>query len=316
MIHLLAHILPWVRPTAALPAMEGVLRPNQALDQARLLAEYPSPDNLVWQDDHLLFTSGNRILLVDSLHDGIREPEEILRFDTDITAMAAAGDGSLAVGLGAAGVSIVGGRHDGRAIASLGGNRLICPTALCFADPDTLFVCIGSGTHAPDEWQQDLLVRRASGSLWRVRLDGSDSVCLATQLAFPAGLLLRGDRRIAVAEAGRYRVLEFPSTERNAPRILLDELPGCPGRMAPASDGGAWLAVFAIGLSKTRALSHSYGLAIRLDQDFRPTASLHGRADGHRHGVTSCLEARGELFVACRGDNALLSADLTREPGN
>lgn len=296
--------------------MEGALRPNQALDNATLLAKCRAPDNLVWQDDHLLFTSGRQILLVDGLHDGVGEPEEILRFDTDVTAMAAADDGSLAVGLGTAGIAIVGGAHDGKAIAGLGGKHLICPTALCFADPDTLFVCIGSDTHAPDAWQRDLRAHRASGSLWRIRLDGSDPVCLAARLAFPAGLLLRDERWLVVSEAGRHRVLEFATVERSAPRVLLGDLPGCPGRLSPASDGGAWLAVFAIRLTRSPVPSRSYGLAVRLDRDFIPTASLHGRADGHRHGVASCLETRGELFVACRGGDALLSADLTREPGS
>jgi len=356
-------LLPGFRQAATVPSMDGALRPNQALDQAALLAEYAAPDNLVWQDDHLLFTSGKHILLLDGIDDGGGEPEEILTFDTEVTALAAALDGSLAVGLGAGGVSIIGGRHDGKAITSLGKKRLISPTALCFGDPDTLFICVGSDEHVPSDWQRDLLERRASGSVWRVTLDGAEPVCLAAHLAFPNGLLLRPGNRIAVSESWRHRILDFPTTERGAPRILLDDLPGYPGRLAPNSLGGAWLAVFAprsqlvefvlrekayrqrmmaeidpvywitpslragisfkepmqggavktLGIFKPWAPSRSYGLAVCLDADFIPVASLHSRADGHRHGVTSCLENRGELFVACRGDNALISADLAKE---
>lgn len=362
MIGALAQMLPWLRPAATVPSMDGALRPNQELDRATLLAECPGPDNLLWQDDHLLFTSGRRVLLLDSLHDGTAEPEEILHFDSDITALAAAKDGSLAVGLGASGIAIVGGAYDGTTIASLGGRKLIAPTALCFADPATLFVCVGSELHTPADWQRDLLERRTAGSLWRVALDGAAPVCLASNLAFPSGLLLHGGGRIAVAEAWRHRVLDFPIHERAAPRILLDDLPGYPGRLSPSSDGGAWLSVFAprsqlvefvlredryrhwmmetiepahwiaptlragisykepmqggavktLGIFKPWAPSRSYGLAVRLDRDFIPTASLHSRADGRRHGVTSCLENRGELIVACRGDNALVSADPTQ----
>ncbi len=96
-----------------MPSMNGALRPNQKLDHALLLAECPAPDNLLWQDDHLLFTSGKRVLLLDNLHQEEAEPEEILHFDGEITALAAAEDGSLAVALGAAGIVLVGGTYDG-----------------------------------------------------------------------------------------------------------------------------------------------------------------------------------------------------------
>jgi len=363
MIGTLLQKLPGFRQAATVPSMDGALRPNQALDQAALLAEYAAPDNLVWQDDQLLFTSGKHILLLDGIHDGKDKPEEILTFDSEVSALAAADDGSLAVGLGAAGITVVGGKHDGKAITNLGKKRLISPTALCFSDPDTLYICVGSDEHAPQDWQCDLLERRTSGSVWRVNLTDADAVCLAAHLAFPNGLLLRPGNRIAVSESWRHRILDFPTTERGAPRILLDDLPGYPGRLAANSLGGAWLAVFAprsqlvefvlrednyrqrmmseidpaywitpslragvsfkepmqggavktLGIFKPWAPSRSYGLAVCLDEEFIPVASLHSRADGHRHGVTSCLEGRGELFVACKGDNALISADLAKE---
>jgi hypothetical protein len=31
-------------------------------------------------------------------------------------------------------------------------------------------------------------------------------------------------------------------------------------------------------------------------------ASLHSRANGRRHGVTSCLEIEGRLFFCSKGD--------------
>jgi len=361
MIAGLAQRLLGMRPAATVPSMDGALRPNRALDEAATLAECAAPDNLVWQDDHLLFTSGKRVLLLDSLHlEG--EPEQILHFDGEITALAAAEDGSLAVGLGPSGIVMVGGAHDGRTITALGGRKLIAPTALGFSDPDTLFVCLGSDLHPAADWQRDLLERRATGSVWRVPLDGGAPACLAVQLAWPNGLLLH-DGRIAVSEAWRHRLLDFPSRQRGAPRVLLDDLPGYPGRLSPAPDGGAWLSVFAprtqlvefvlredryrhwmmqtiepahwiapslraglsykepmqggavktLGIFKPWAPSRSYGLAVRLDRDFIPTASLHSRADGRRHGVTSCLESKGELIVACKGDDVLVSAELAQE---
>jgi len=311
----LTHRLPWMRPAPTAPSLHGALRPNQELDRAMLLAECPAPDNLVWQDDHLLFTSGKRVLLLDSLHQESAEPEEILHFDGEITALAAAEDGSLAVALGAAGIVIVGGAHDGKTITSLGGRKLIAPTALAFSGAETLFVCVGSDLHAIGDWQRDLRERRASGSVWRLSLGSGAALCLASDLGYPSGLLLH-DGRIAVSEAWRYRLLDLPVHdlpvhERAAPRVLLDDLPGHPGRLSPAPDGGAWLAVFASRTSAARC--NAYGLAVHLDRDFTPTRSLHSRADGTRHGVTSCLEIRGELILACKTGNALVSADLAGE---
>jgi hypothetical protein len=293
-----------------MPSLNGALRLNQKLDDALLLAECPAPDNLLWQDDHLLFTSGNRVLLLDNLHQQEPEPEEILHFDSEITALAAAEDGSLAVALGTAGIVIVGGAYDGTTIASLGGKALIAPTALGFAGVDTLFICVGSDLHPVADWQDDLRDQRMTGSVWRVSLNGGTAACLASNLAFPSGLVLH-DGRIAVSEAWRNRLLDFPTLERAAPRVLLDDLPGYPGRLSPAPGGGAWLAVFAPRLPA--APSRAFGLAVRLNRDFAVTNALHCHADARRQGVVSCLEIRGELIVACKTGNALVSADLAEE---
>jgi hypothetical protein len=276
--------------------VDGALRPNQELDRAILLAECPGPDNLLWQDDHLLFTSGRRVLLLDDLHQEGAEPEEILHFDSEITALAAAENGSLAVALAATGIVIVGGVHDGKIIGSLGGKTLIAPTALGFAGADTLFVCVDP---QPEP--------HATGSVWRVSLNTGAAACIASDLADPSGLLLH-DGWIAVSEAARHRLLDFPTLEREPPRLLLDNLPGCPGRLSPAPGGGAWLAVF-----RPRTPANPFGLALRLDRDFVPTRSLYSRSNGKRHGVASCLEVRGELIVACKGGDVLVSADLAGE---
>jgi hypothetical protein len=276
---------------------DDALRQNNALDHAIVLAECPAPDNLLWQDDHLLLTSGSRVLLLDSLQEGA-ELEEILHFDNEITALAAAEDGSLAVALGSAGIIIVGGAHDGKAISSLGGKALIAPTALGFAGADTLFICLGADLSPGDGWQS------TSGSVWRVSLGGGSAVCLASDLAYPSGLLLH-DGRIAVAETGRKRLLDFSTLEREAPRILLEDLPGHPGRLSAAPGGGAWLAVFA-----PPAPLHPFGLALGLDRDFAPLCALQSRTDAKRDGVASCLEIRGELIVACKGGNVVVAAEL------
>ena len=63
--------------------------------------------------------------------------------------------------------------------------------------------------------------------------------------------------------------------------------------LEPTQQGG----VKQLGVLKPWSPSRSYGLIARLDGAYRPTASFHSRANGHRHGVTSCLSfERPPLF--------------------
>jgi hypothetical protein len=265
--------------------LDGPYRLNRALDRAARLVECPRPDNLVWQDDHVLFTCGPAVLLLDVPHDG-GEAEEILRFENPVTAMAAARDGTLAIGL-AAGISIVGGEHDGSLVGGSDGS----PTALCFSDPHTVFACM----HREEE--------PCGGTLWRLDLRGAAPLCLASGLAGPAGLLLRNLDTLIVAERGRRRLLECPTIASRPPRVLIDRLPGDPTRLAPGAAGGFWLAVPSLG-------TEPHGLVLQFDDAGTPLRALHGAADGRSRGVTSCLETRGELIVACGTDNVLVSVDL------
>src|ERR1700690_4567222 len=67
--------------------------------------------------------------------------------------------------------------------------------------------------------------------------------------------------------------------------------------LAPTQQGG----VTQFGLLKPWSPSWSYGLGARLDAAYRPNASLHSRANGRRHGVTSCLSIGGGRFFFAQG---------------
>ncbi len=82
------------------PPMDGALRPNQALEQAVVVAEAPAPDNLVSHGGEILFSTGRELRKL--------ETNTVVRsFDRTITCVAAAPDGHLAVGLSGGGVLIV-----------------------------------------------------------------------------------------------------------------------------------------------------------------------------------------------------------------
>lgn len=69
-------------------------------------------------------------------------------------------------------------------------------------------------------------------------------------------------------------------------------------------------AVKHLGISKPWAPTRSYGLVIRLDASGSPVVSVHSRADGVRHGVTSCLEFGERLLVASKGGGVIASVEL------
>ena len=73
--------------------------------------------------------------------------------------------------------------------------------------------------------------------------------------------------------------------------------------LEPTQQGG----VKQLGVLKPWSPSRSYGLVARLDLAFRPIASLHSRANGRRHGVTSCLMVGKRLFFAAKGDGIVAS---------
>lgn len=232
------------RQAATVPSMDGVLRPNEELDRARTIASAPAPDNLVQLGPALLFSSGPDIFSLPGKA-AKAKPKLLHHFDAAVTAIAASPTGALAVGLDGAGVRIVGGAHNGLALASLGGRPANCPTALCFPDENTLFICIGSTQNGPLEWQRDLMEMRATGSLWRVDLRSKSETCVAEGLAFPNGIIVRGSFA-AVSESWSHRLLRFDANGKlGRPEVLLEDLPGYPGRLAPAANGGAWLAIFA-----------------------------------------------------------------------
>jgi hypothetical protein len=162
-----------------------------------------------------------------------------------ITALAVSPGGHMAIGLDDGQVLVWDGLGDKRPLKMP--SQFSCPTALAFADEQTLVIAQGSSRTKPSDWTLDLMQKNATGAVWRVAIDhagGNDTAtCLAQNLAFPYGLLLReGGREVIVSESWRHRLLRLGS---GAPRPILTKLPGYPARLAPAGDGGAWLTLFA-----------------------------------------------------------------------
>jgi hypothetical protein len=344
------------------PPMDGPLRPNQLIEESKLLAEIAEPDNLVISGSKISLSSGADIF---NLNPANGKYTKIFSMESAVTAIASNDSGILAVGMEKGGIVIKSGPHDGLEIDSVSGRALNCPVALQFEDSGCLLVANGSKDAKPSQWRHDLLERKSSGSVWRVELATGQAELLADKLAWPFGIAVIGDGSVAISESWKHRILKLQQGGKR-PIPVLDDLPGYPARMSPAKGGGWWLSVFAprsqlvefvqrekkfrtmmmqeikpdywiaptlspsktfleplqggglkhLGILKPWAPSRSYGLVVKLDEDFQPIASFHSRADGRRHGVASSLEFDGKLLIASKGGDVIsfLSVDGEHEP--
>jgi hypothetical protein len=64
-----------------------------------------------------------------------------------------------------------------------------------------------------------------------------------------------------------------------------------------------------LGEMKPWAPSRSCGLVVRLDRNYQPIESFHSRANGVRHGVTSCVPMKGRVMAASKGGNVIAAID-------
>ena len=152
-------------------------------------------------------------------------------------------------------------------------------------------------------------------ALTRISLGGGRSAPVLENLpAYPSRLTRSANNTIWLALfAPRSQLVEFVLSETRYRRRMLDEIDPdywiAPCLRAghaprePTQQGG----VRQHGVLKPWAPTRSYGLAVQLDSDYRPVASLHSRANGRRHGVTSCLEIEGRLFFCSKGDGLVAS---------
>ena len=218
------------------PPMDGVLQPNNLIEDAALLAEVTAPDNLARAGGEVFVTSGTQMMKLSA--GGV---ETVAGFPDEINAVAASPGGALAIVFANGRVLIRGGAHDGLAIEN---KALTCGTAVCFAGEDTVYVCQGSDRNPLSEWKRDLMERNALGSVWKIELAAGAFSRIAGGLAFPYGILARDDASLVVAESWRSRLITFDGAGNV--RSLLQDLPGYPARLMPRADGrGVWLSLFA-----------------------------------------------------------------------
>jgi hypothetical protein len=328
------------------PPMDGAFRPNDLLDAAAIALETPAPDDLAATTLGLVVSSGRSLLLVDQpgrapaasfdakisalagLPDGgvavglvdgrilfvggEREGQSIAADPAVrcITALAAARDGALLIANGSASHAPADWKRDLMEKNASGSLWRLEPGA----GARTQLAASLAYPHGILEDGDSIVVAES----WRCALTriaaGRSAPVLENLPAYPSRVTRGADGAIWLSLfAPRSQLVEFILSEDRYRRRMIEEIDPeywvapClrSGRspLEPTQQGG----VRQLGILKPWSPSRSYGLIARLDGAFRPTASLHSRTNGHRHGVTACLAWRQRLYFTAKGDGTVAS---------
>jgi hypothetical protein len=225
------------------PVFDGALKSNRLIEDAAELAQLVAPSDLACDGSSVFIADGSHVWQ----HDGasaVWAPREVVRADGAITAIACVPGGGLALAVAGREVRIVGGVHDGRVFTSAGGRALHAVNALAASADGRLVASDGSATQPPERWKHDLMELGRSGRLVELDLATGQARELASGLGFAFGACAVADGSW-VSESWRHRVLRV-SAAGGKPVPVIDNLPGYPSRIVPASGGGVWLTCFAL----------------------------------------------------------------------
>lgn len=234
-------------------------------------------------------------------------------------AMSYAADGSLLICIGSAGNRASEWKRDLMMLGSSGSvwrvpasQRRAEEVGRNLAFPSGVAVDAAGAPVVSEAWRHRLVRKRSNGSwepvLWDIP-------------GYPG--------RLVPAESGRgywlsvfaprSQMIEFVLREKVYRERMISEVPEdfwmAPSLRAgrsfkePLQGGG----VKHLGIHKPWGPTRSYGLLVRLDENFKPVESFHSRSDGRRHGVTSAAGWHGETIVASKGDGVLVA--LTAKAG-
>ncbi|WP_199433798.1 SMP-30/gluconolactonase/LRE family protein [Qaidamihabitans albus] len=235
---------------SSIPPLDGGLTPNDRLDELEPAHEAPvqEPDDVVLDaDGSLLVTSGRSLLRLSGPR--FRDRSVVASFDGEAGAIARDGDGGVFVCVAGAGLLRVGPDATTTVVTDVAddGQPVQCPTGVAVAGDGTVYLTDGSKRHHGGDWVRDLMELNALGRLLRCPRSGGRAQVLADGLRYPSGLCLSPEEdALVVSEAWAHRLVRYPLADIRSPEQIRANLPGYPGRIAPAADGGYWLAVFAL----------------------------------------------------------------------
>ncbi|RBP18196.1 hypothetical protein DFR50_101140 [Roseiarcus fermentans] len=227
----------------SVPPMDGPFKPNALLEQAERLFILPDVDSVVTAGGAAYCSAGRCLHRIEH-RGGAFVAVEARRFGSRVAFLAGAPNGRLIVGVESEGLHVRT-ADSAWSFVPVPTPLSSCMTAGAALDDERVLVCVGSTRNRAVDWKRDLMENGASGAVVVVELGKGAVRTIAADLAFPYGALVQRNGTVLVSESWRHRILRLRISTDRAPETLLDDLPAYPARMAAASDGGFWLALFA-----------------------------------------------------------------------
>lgn len=331
------------RGSAALtvPPLDGALKPNNRLEDLPAGIRAEAPDCLCVKNGEVLWAEGNRIqsrrglvaqasgeitalavspagrMAVATIGGGVAidgvTPEALANLAC-VTALAFDGEGALWIAVGSTvhkyedwSRDFLELRRAGQVLRFDIGAGALKLVAGKLGHPKGILPA-GDGVIVSESWAKHL-----------VRID--EAGCVAQLMedlpGYPAGIApsSSGGYWLAIF-APRGPLLELVLREPAYRRAMMAEVEP-EFWIAPALKSGYSFrepmqggALKQMGILKPWAPTRSYGLLVELDRSFTPIQSLHSRAGGRRHGITSVVEVGGTLWATSKGGDEVLQIAL------
>ena len=238
------------REQHAIPALDGAYSPNSRLEELRPAAEMEAPEDVASDGKGALFAaSGRRLLRLAAT--GAGETRPAAEFEQPVSALARLTDGSFVVGLNGAGLRHVSaGGETLSGVERVNGIPLRCVTAIA-EDPRRggVYFTAGSSRHDAEDWVWDLMERNRSGMLGYWPLGAGRAETLLDALAYPNGVQVEdGAESLLFTQSWSHSLARYRLTggAHRDFELVIGNMPGYPARIASASGGGHWLALFAM----------------------------------------------------------------------
>ena len=146
--------------------MDGALKPNEFLDNVKVIHKEEDIDNLVINRSTILFSGKSSLFSMTSM----KKPKKIKSFSSFITAITLNSSGSkIAVALADETVVIL----SSKTLKEVFTFKEKCITSMSFQG-DSLVYTTGSQNFSATQWQHDLLSNGSSGTVSANQLDGSE----------------------------------------------------------------------------------------------------------------------------------------------
>jgi sugar lactone lactonase YvrE len=235
------------RDQHAIPAMDGALSPNDRLDAMRAVGDpIPGADDVAEGNDGAIYVSaGKQVFRLTG--EGYEHRSLFAEFKGNAGGLAFHPDGRLLVCVAGYGLSAIAPSGHQTWLTEAADRPVRCLTSVAVAEDGTIFMSDGTSAFLPQDWTHDLMAKNRRGRLLACGPGRETSRVLLQDLSYPNGLMIRG-KELWFTESWSHRVSRVATDGRSIgrPLAVIGNLPGYPGRLTPASDGGFWLTMFAV----------------------------------------------------------------------